>query len=88
MGSSQQALQTNRFFFFKFIFELLVKNQRIVKQIVRREYLSKVQCIAYQLIYLDELYKLMESFFLHFFFRIIGQKPKNIQIFASRVYRS
>ena len=55
-------LQTDGKLFSNFIFELMAKNQKIVKRIERREYCSK--CIViYQWICLDKLYKLVESFF-------------------------
>ena len=40
MESSRQALQTNGNLFsnFKFVFELMVENQKLFKQIERREY--------------------------------------------------
>ena len=39
--------------------------------------LIKVQCVVYQGICLDNLYKLMESFFFKFLsFQIIGRKTK------------
>ena len=39
------------------------KNRKKFKSIARREYLIKLQCVIYQWIWLDMLYKLMWSFF-------------------------
>ena len=65
MDLSRQALQTNgKLYFFRIRFELLAGNREIFTQIACREYiLIKVQCVIYQWIRLNKLYKLMESFF-------------------------
>ena len=68
MDSSQRALQTNEKFFFSnfnLVFEILAENWKILKKrIVRLEHWSKCNVLGiYQWIRLNELYKLMESFF-------------------------
>ena len=60
--SSRQALQTNWKLFsnFNFVFKLLAKNFKTTWILI------EVQCITYQWIWIDKLYKLMEFFFLNF----------------------
>ena len=48
--------------------------------------LIKLQCVIHKLICLNELYKLMKSFFkIQITFRNFGQNPKNIQTNSIRV---
>ena len=52
------------FFYFEFVFEFLAENWKIFKQIARREYWWKCnELTIYQWIWLNKLYKPMESFF-------------------------
>ena len=47
----------------------------------------KVQCVIYQWIRLDKLYKIVKSLFKYqICFQIIGRKPKNIQRITGCVY--
>ena len=84
MDSPRQALQSIGKLFsifqkFKFVFDLLAKNRKkYSSKYSEALILIKVQCVIYQWIRLDKLYKLM-IFFFQIRFRIIGQKPKNIQ---------
>ena len=64
-GFAQRALQTNGKLFFKFQIRFLnfwPKTENFSKEF-RIVNIDQVQCVIYQLIRLNELYKLMESFF-------------------------
>ena len=71
MDSSQRALLTNRKFFFKF----LAENQNCSKRIAKRDYWSKCNALCINKIRLNELFKLMKSFF-QISFQNFGQKLK------------
>ena len=63
MNLSRRALQTNVKLFsnFKFLLDLAIgqKTKKYSKQIAT---IYQVQCVIYQWIHLDKLYKLVESF--------------------------
>ena len=63
MDLSQQALQTNAFSKFLIIFQIIGWKPENIQTNSEAWILTKVQCIIYQLIWFDKLYKLMESFF-------------------------
>ena len=67
MDWSLQALQIIRKLFsnFGFVFELMAENQKIYITNSEVWISIKFQCVMYQWIFLDKLYKLMESFFLN-----------------------
>ena len=61
----------------KFYFDQIPKN---IQKNNKAWILIKFQCVIYQLIFLNELYKLMKSLFqLEISFRNSGRKTKNIQ---------
>ena len=67
MDSSQRALQTNeKFFFSKFWISFLIFGQKskFFKMDSEVWILIKVQCVIYQCIWLNKLYKLMERFLI------------------------
>ena len=66
MDLSQRALQTNGIFFYKFQirYQIIVWTLKNIQTNSEALILIKVQCVVYQWIRLDKLYKLMEDFFL------------------------
>ena len=54
------------FFKFQFVFELMVEKSKNIETNSEAWVLIKVQCVIYQWIRLDKLYKLMERFFFKF----------------------
>ena len=80
MDSSQWALQTNGKFFFKFQIRNFFRKPKNVQKNSVAWILIKLQCVTYQWICLNELYKIIESFFqIQISFRYFGWNPKNIQ---------
>ena len=82
MNLSQRALQTNgKLFFFKFRISFRINGWKPKKFQTNKEasLLIKLQCVIYQWIRLNELYKLMESFF-QISISFPSYWPKNIQI--------
>ena len=62
---SRQALQTNGKFFFRFriIFRINGRKPKNIQMNSEVWILIKLQCVIYQWIWLDKLYKLLKSFF-------------------------
>ena len=79
-SSSLWGSTSSRFFFsnFEFIFEFLAKNRIIFQRNSETRILIKLQCVIYQWIRLNELYKLMEKLFSNFkfVFEILTEKLK------------
>ena len=65
MDSSRQALQTNRNLFprFQIHFRIISQIQKNIQTNSKVRIMNKFQCVTYQLIRFDKLYKLMKSFF-------------------------
>ena len=76
MDSSQRALQANTKLFFKF--QISFRNfgwkPKNIQNNNEAWMLIKLQCVIYQWIRLNELYKQMESFFSNFEFLAENQK--------------
>ena len=66
--------------FFKFVFELMAEKSKNIETNSEAWVLIKVQCVIYQWIRLDKLYKLMERFFSNlefvFVFELLTENPK------------
>ena len=64
MDSSQQALQTNGKLFsnFELVFEFFSRKPKFFQKNREAWIMIKLQCVVFQWIRLNELYKLMESF--------------------------
>ena len=82
---SRRALQTNRKLFSDF--EFLARN-RIKKKNSKTWILIKLQCVLYQWIRLNELYKLMESFFqiLNSLLKFLAKNQKYFKRIAKHEY--
>ena len=84
MDSSQRALQTNEIIFSNFVFEFWPKTEKCSNE-QRGGNIDQLQCVIYQWIRLNELYKLMESFFSNFNF-VFELLAENRKIFKPREY--
>ena len=80
---STSSTEKIKSFFFKFQinFQIIGRKPKNIQMNSEAWILIRVQCVIYQWIRLDKLYKLMETFFFKFRirFQIIERKPKNIQ---------
>ena len=83
MDLSRRALQTNGKLFFKFQirFRIFDWKPKIFQKNSEAWILIKFQCVKYQGICVDKLYKLMESFF---FLQILDSFFKLVPIFENK----